>query len=116
MKIVISSSTSRRHYVNNATRGQNLLDLVLSTEPCMVDALEICCAVANSDHNGIIFKLIYETILENSNVKAFSYHKSNSSEINNALCTIEWEDRFENKLTEDIWLELIAELLECRSK
>ena len=39
--------------VKNATRGNNILDLVLSSELDMVENLEVGCPIANSDHNTL---------------------------------------------------------------
>ena len=41
-------------HVDQATRGENILDLVVSTEPDMVEDLEVLCPIANSDHRAIV--------------------------------------------------------------
>jgi len=103
-------------HVQSATRGKNILDLVLSTEPDMVEDLEIHCPIANSDHNIIIFKVIYETVLDNNKQNVFNYHKGNYAEINKELLSVDWNTRFQNKNTEEMWKEISEDLLESRSK
>ena len=39
------------------TRGNNILDLLLSSERNMVEEMEVKCPVSTSDHNVLIFKL-----------------------------------------------------------
>ena len=39
--------------VNTPTRGDKILDLVLSSEKALVNDMEISCPIANSDHNII---------------------------------------------------------------
>ena len=69
--------------MKKTTRGQNIFDLIFSTEPDMDDDLEIHRSVANSDHNVIMFKLIYETTVQKENMKVFNYHHGNYLQICN---------------------------------
>ena len=48
------------------TRGQNILDLILTTEPTMIDDIEIRDQLGTSDHNTILFELVGEVELKNT--------------------------------------------------
>ena len=85
-------------HVKKATKGQNILDLIFSSEPDMVDDLEIRSSVANSDHNVIMFKLIYETTVQKENMKVFNYHHGNYLQICNELQLVNWDNRFYEKM------------------
>ena len=89
---------------------------MLSTEPDIVEEMEICCPIANGDHNSIIFRIIEETIIDSNKQIVYSYHKGNYSEINRELLSVDWNDRFKNQCAEDMWKELSVNLLESRSK
>ena len=52
-KSMVTSFFTQR--VHEATRADIILDLNLSTEPDMVDEVEIGCLIAKSDHNVIMF-------------------------------------------------------------
>jgi len=41
------------------TRGANILDLVLSSDPDIVENLVVGCPVANSDHNLLEFDILW---------------------------------------------------------
>ena len=55
---VLQNNFWTRH-VTVPTRGHNILDLVISSEPGMVDDVLVCEHLANSDHNTMFFTLMY---------------------------------------------------------
>ena len=55
-------------HVLQSTRNCNILDLVFTTEENMIEEVEICAPISNSDHNTICFKLITKTLLDKSSV------------------------------------------------
>ena len=48
----------RTQHVSSPTRGSNILDLVFTTEPGMVEEVQIRENLANCDHNILTWKLI----------------------------------------------------------
>jgi len=46
--------------VEGNTRGDNMLDFVFTTEPDLIEDMEITAPVAGSDHNLLIFKIIWK--------------------------------------------------------
>jgi len=41
------------------TRGNNILDLVLCSDPDIVENLVVGCSIANSDHNLLEFDIVW---------------------------------------------------------
>ena len=44
--------------VTKPTRGNNILDLVLFSDPEMVEDIDVKCPVVNSDHSVVEFKIV----------------------------------------------------------
>ena len=51
------SDLTLHQFVRTPTRGQNILDLLLSNQPLLVSHVDTGPPIANSDHNSITFKL-----------------------------------------------------------
>src|SRR3989442_5763260 len=80
--------------VSKPTRGENILDLVFSSEENMVSEMEIRCPVANSDHNVLTWHLIYENGEESEHGKrqqSFKYDKGNYQSFNQKLMDHDWD-------------------------
>lgn len=61
--------------VESGTWGHRILDLqCFSSENKMVENLEVSCPVSSSDLNVSTFRLVLETVLNNSSFKYFYYH------------------------------------------
>ena len=103
-------------HVLQETRGASILDLVFSSEPGLVEDLEICSPVSNSDHNSLLFKICMEIGTENINKEVFNYHQADYEQINLVLEEIDWDEKFMNKDVETMWNELVEKLRECRGK
>jgi len=92
------------------------LDLIFSSEAELVDEVEICSPISNSDHNSLLFKICVEVGEENINRVIYNYHKADFVKINSDLNEINWDDRFSNKNVESMWNVLITELIQVRDK
>ena len=56
---------SMTQHVKEATRGTNILDLVFSSEPGMVEGLSVECPIANSDHSVILWRAGCDVVQDN---------------------------------------------------
>ena len=66
--------------VNRPTRGDNILDLVLSCDKDMVNDLQMQCPIANSDHNVICWRMTVNGDLGDQHYKKeehYNYDKGN---------------------------------------
>ena len=76
-------------HVLTPTRGNNILDLVLSTEEGMVEDLNICGQLANSDHNMIMYKLVCKTISSTNSCLRLDYSKGDYAKLTNLLNSVD---------------------------
>ncbi len=60
-------------HVIKPTRGKNILDLVLTSEPGMVEEITVECPVVDSDHNVLLRKFNSFTYIENKERKYYGY-------------------------------------------
>lgn len=102
-------------HVNQETRGSNILDLVFSSETGLVEDLEVCSPVSNSDHNSLLFKICMDLKNETITRESFNYHQSDFKSINYVLEGIDWKVKFLNKDVDNMWSSLVEELVDCRS-
>ena len=102
--------------VNQETRGSNILDLVFSSESGLVEDLEICSPVSNSDHNGLLFKIGIDLKTEIVTKEIFNYNQADFESINYALRGIDWDEKFISKNLNNMWSSLVDELVEYVNK
>ena len=86
-------------HVLKLTRGPNILDFVLTSEPEMVDMVMVGCPVAGSDHNLISFNFHYQAVNSITRQNSFNYLKGDYLTFNNNLKLISWEPCFHNLST-----------------
>ena len=78
-------------HVLTPTRGNNILDLVLSSEEGMVEDLQVCEHLANSDHNMTSFKLVCSTIISDTSRIVYDFNKGNYVKMNDMLNAVDWD-------------------------
>ena len=101
--------------VTRATRGDNILDLVLTTDGDMIKELDVDEPFGTSDHNIIRFKLVTET--ENSvtfDKPTFEYFNADYDKIRQNLHNINWDRIIDNDSVEETWCKFKAELINVR--
>src|SRR3989442_888635 len=103
-------------HVQGKTRGDSILDLVLSTEKDMVEDLLISNPISNSDHSVLLWNLECETVMEDCMIKQFNYHKGNHDKIISELMEIDWDREFMGKGAEEMWEIFLRITLGCRDK
>lgn len=99
-------------HVMEPTRSGNVLDLVLTTEPNMVENLIVGEKFSTSDHQMIECDIVTKT-KEKSVIKVrYIYDKADYDKIKTALLEVMWSDLFESKSLVDMWEIFIAKLQE----
>jgi hypothetical protein len=91
-------------HVNLPTRGDNILDLVLTTEPNMVENLQVIEHLSTADHNIIVWDLITSTKMAEQNKENYCFHRAKYEEIKKILASKPWDVLFENKTTDEMWM------------
>lgn len=90
-------------HVDKPTRGEAILDLVITTEPGMVENLTIEEHFGSSDHNIVIWDLISETELITNNVMIHDFKKANFDKMRREVDQVDWGKCFEAKSTNGKW-------------
>jgi hypothetical protein len=103
-------------HVNIGTRGQNILDLVITSEPDMVEDLEVVNPIANSDYCAVVWRLVVKTEIDFYSIVAYDYKKGRYEELVDEMNEVEWEKELSGMGTKKIWRVFLRRLLECRQK
>ena len=96
-------------HVLEPTRGENVLDIVLSSQKEFVDTVKICEPLGYSDHNQIyvIIKVKGERNRKMWYRKFF--HKGRYKDMRKYLAKIDWNNTLENKTPTECWNILKSE-------
>jgi len=91
--------------VHTPTRDKNILDLIFTTEVDMMEELNVCAPISNSDHNVILFTMKGSDRKEDeqsiTDVK-FSYHKGNYKEMSRSFKEVNWIEELNNMGVQEI--------------
>ena len=102
--------------VEEPTRGRNYLDLVLCSDPSLVENISVEEPFETSDHQIITFSLITKEFYRRNNKQFFNYFKADYDEIRQYARNKNWDIVLSGISTEDIWAKLQADLTEIRNK
>ncbi len=102
-----------QHVLVPTRDSKRTLDLVLSTEPELVEELIVSCPVANSDHYTIRFTVPVIKESKGNKQVVLNYHKADYEKICDTLEKIDWETSLQGKDVEQEWEEVKSELLKC---
>lgn len=81
-------------HVEESTREDNILDLVLSSEEEMIQDVEVCEPLANSDHNSVQFKVVVRgsSPSQDDSKVLRDFKKANWEEMKRTLNSIDWDN------------------------
>ena len=79
-------------WVDKPTRGNNILDIVLSTEDNLVSNLNIGEKLGNSDHNIIRFQINIPQVKVDKIKKKLDYRRGNFNELKECVKNLEYND------------------------
>ena len=92
------------------TRGENVLDIVLSSQKEFIDNVRICEPLGCSDHNQIYF-IIKVKGEQNRKIRYRKYfHKGRYKDMRKHLAKIDWNNTLENKTATESWNILKSEI------
>ena len=97
-------------HVLEPTRGENVLDIVLSSQKEFVDNVKICEPLGWGDHNQINFII---KVKEERNRKIRyrkKIHKGRYKDMRKYLAKIDWNNTLENKTATECWNILKSEI------
>jgi hypothetical protein len=76
--------------VKEATRNENILDLVLSTDDNLVADLSVGESLVNSDHNIIRFRLNMKTEIQSNEMRIPNFYKANFNLFRDKFSNVDW--------------------------
>lgn len=108
--------------VSEATRGRNILDLVLVDHTDLIDEVLVNQSFSNSDHKSLEVTLSTKYArVENLPRKVYLYSKCNYIAMNDELSVIDWESLFVGLSVEEMWTifkekyyELVDRYVPCK--
>ena len=90
-------------HVLEATREQNILDLVLTSHERMIDGVVINEHLGSSDHNSLIFKLNFQPMITTTKKLQRNYYKANFHDMQIFFQGVKWEIEFLNMNVNEKW-------------
>ena len=97
-------------HVLEPTRGENVLDIVLSSRKEFIDNVRICEPLGCSDHNQI-YVIIKVKGEQNRKIRyRKKIHKGRYKDMRKHLAKIDWNNTLENKRATDCWNILKREI------
>lgn len=90
-------------HVKEPTRGENILDLVLTSNENMVNNLVVSEPFGTSDHNIVTFDTIYKTNTRVWKEKYYDYRKADFKGMRSFLNGTNWNNILESENVEDMW-------------
>ena len=113
----LCSSFNLKQIVNHATRGDNILDKVLTNISKYYDILNVVAPLSSSDHNSIV--LTPSASYANSNLRSFRFVRdarhSNRRVVREKLCQVNWSPLFHSQSCDDQFIfftDTINEIIE----
>ena len=85
------------------TRGENVLDIVLSSQKELVDNVKIFEPLSNSDHNQIHFDVNVKSESKNKKTYKRNFHKGNYEDMRKYLAKLDWNNMLMNKTAIECW-------------
>jgi len=91
-------------YVEECTRKDAILDLVIADEPDVVHDVSDIGTFPGSDHQALLWKIQVKTTRDSISREIFDYGKADVKAIKRELQSVVWDDLFSGLSTEQCWL------------
>lgn len=102
--------------IKEATRGENILDLVLVYDKSIIQKVEVMSPIGKSDHNTLKINLNRRIKSKEKIIKCYRYNKANYNVLKELISKTDWENMSKNKSVNDIWLFIKTLLQDFRDK
>ena len=90
-------------HVRDPTRGENILDLVLSSQLNMIDKLVVQEPFGTSDHNVITFDLVCDVEIIDWKVEYYGYRNGDYAGMRKFLDQTEWDSLMDKDNVKTMW-------------
>ena len=116
--------SSLTQFVENPTRGNHVLDLVLATKENLIENLNVGEEFSNSDHRGITFNINFTADETNINIEKIpDYRRANFRKLRSLLNQIDWsyihtttDINAQWKFFTDKYLKIVKECVPMRKR
>jgi len=88
-------------YVNQPTRNENILDVVMATSDTFLEDLSVSVPLGTSDHNTVIFKtnISAYSMDQETSVSYYDFVQGDYESVNECLSAINWDAIFSANIT-----------------
>ena len=100
---VIQDVFLTQHVMLPTHKHGNILDLILTSEPNMVEEISIREPLSTSDHNMIMFDVTVSITMKRRKQVTYDYKKGDYEAMRQFLSQIDWKHELQNKNTEEMW-------------
>ena len=101
--------------VDEPTREKNYLDLVLCSDPSLIDNVSVEEPFETSDHQIVTYSITIRERVSKHSKKFYNYFKADYERIIQYARSKNWDSLIEIS-AEEIWLKLQGDLIEIRNK
>jgi hypothetical protein len=105
-------------HVDKPTRGNNYLDLVLSSDETMINNLDVGETFETSDHQIVRFNLLGLKEIPKDKPRNYDYFKVNYDEVRMQVGSFKWNLLIEDNSTkvDEIWAQIKTDIVSLRNK
>lgn len=103
-------------YVNNPTRGNAVLDLVLCNDPDRIRNVEVKEPLGTSDHYTISFDVLWQVTNLSLKSKIFNFRRAKFDRMRSYLSKINWTLLLDCTTVNEMWGRFKGVLLDAQSK
>ena len=91
--------------VTQPTRGENILDLLLTNSPDMISQVDVVSGIPGSDHDAIQFlaRFVKPTLVR-QNRPVYNFRKADFDRFRDLLSKIPWNSCFLTDNVDDVWI------------
>ena len=89
--------------VHDATRNQNILDIILTSDESLVTDVHASAPFCGSDHNAIYFSIPGTFTRKSCNQVMPNFNKANFNEMRKNLPEVNWHELLDGEDTESCW-------------
>ena len=96
-------------HVLQPTRGKNILDLILTTDPNTIEEVEVLEHFSTSDHQIVMWSFLCTDDLVHRDLETYCWYRADYVKLRKELCNNDWT-ALENKSVCEMW-DLFVEIL-----
>ena len=102
--------------VKEPTRSNEMLDLILTSDKNLIDAIQVGETIGNSDHNIIRFNIKYANYRGTYDINTVrNYSKGDYNNIRSMIGDIDWKDAFDGLNAHEMWDRFKSVFLEAQN-